>query len=131
LARLGWRFYYGGDVCLASRYPFTVLDVRDPDNAWRSDDRQANRYEIETPIGHVQLLNLHLGRIRGGLVTLLVEGWRGLLPFTVNREAAALASRAARRPSRHRELDGVVVVYFLLERQVLLGPLRHNNRERK
>ena len=26
LERLGWRFYYGGDMCLASRYPFVVLD---------------------------------------------------------------------------------------------------------
>jgi vancomycin resistance protein VanJ len=39
LARLGWRFYYGGNMCLASRYPFTVLDVRDPDNAWRTNDQ--------------------------------------------------------------------------------------------
>jgi vancomycin resistance protein VanJ len=108
MARLGWRFYYGGDLCLASRYPFTVLDVRDPDTAWQSGDQQANRYEIETPIGHFQLLNVHLGTIRGGLETLLVEGWRGLPQFAVNREAAALASRAARERAR-RGSEPIVV----------------------
>ena len=36
MARLGWRFYYGGDLCLVSRYPFAVLDDADPEHAWRS-----------------------------------------------------------------------------------------------
>jgi hypothetical protein len=34
MARLGWHFFYGGDLCLVSRYPSVVLDVRNPDSAW-------------------------------------------------------------------------------------------------
>ena len=33
MAHLDWHFYYGGNLCLVSRYPFTLPDVRDPDNA--------------------------------------------------------------------------------------------------
>jgi vancomycin resistance protein VanJ len=108
LARLGWRFYYGGDLCLASRYPFTVLDVADPYMAYQSGDQQANRFEIEAPMGHFQLLTVHLGTIRGGLEALLIDRWRGLPQFAINRDSAALESRAARERTR-RGTEPIVV----------------------
>jgi vancomycin resistance protein VanJ len=108
LARLGWRFYYGGDMCLASRYPFTVLDVADPYMAYQSGDQQANRFEIEAPMGHFQLLTVHLGTIRGGLEALLIDRWRGLPQFAINRDSAALESRAARERTR-RGTEPIVV----------------------
>jgi vancomycin resistance protein VanJ len=100
MARLDWRFYYGGDLCLVSRYPFAVLDVRDPDNAWRSGGHDPDRFEIETPLGRLQLLNVHLGTIRGGLEALGAQQWRALPQFAYNREESALESRAARERTR-------------------------------
>jgi vancomycin resistance protein VanJ len=108
MARLGWRFYYGGDMCLVSRYPFSVLDVRDPEQAWRSGGHEPNRFEIATPTGHIQLLNVHLETIRSGLEALRVEGWSGLVHFADSREGVALESRAARERTR-RSAEPLVV----------------------
>ena len=100
MARLGWRFYYGGDLCLVSRYPFDVLDVRDPDNAWRSSGREPFRFEIETPMGRFQLLNVHLQTIRSGLDALRAGSWQALPQLAGNREESAFESRAARERTR-------------------------------
>jgi vancomycin resistance protein VanJ len=96
MARLGWRFYYGGDLCLVSRYPFVVLDERDPDEKWRRGGHEPDRFEIEAPMGRFQLLNVHLGTIRGGLEALNDRGWRALPELAFNREESSIESRAAR-----------------------------------
>jgi hypothetical protein len=101
MARLGWRFFYGGDLCLVSRYPFTVLDTRAPDNEWRNGGHGPNRFAIDTPTGRIQLLNVHLETIRSGLEALSADGWRGLVNFSRNRESAALESWTARERTRH------------------------------
>src|SRR5262245_24820101 len=67
MERFDWHFFYGGDLCLVSRFPFTVLDVRDPASAWESNGREPYRFAIETPLGRLQLLNVHLETIREGL----------------------------------------------------------------
>jgi len=94
-AQLGWHFYYGGDVCLVSRYPFRVLDVTDPANAWRSGAR-VFRFEIEMPSGRFQLLNVHLATIRGGIDALISEGRHGFSRLASNREQSTAESRDAR-----------------------------------
>jgi vancomycin resistance protein VanJ len=114
MARLGWRFYYGGDLCLVSRYPFTVLDVRDPDNAWRSAGHDPNRFQIDSPIGRFELLNVHLGTIRGGLEALGGGGPRALRRFVYNRDEAAAESRRARDRTRGGILPVVVAGDFNL-----------------
>jgi endonuclease/exonuclease/phosphatase family metal-dependent hydrolase len=100
MARLDWRFYYGGGLCLVSRYPFAVLDVRDPNNTRRSGGHDSDRFEIETPLGRLQLLNVHLRTIRGGLEALGAQQWRALPQFAHNREESALESRVARERTR-------------------------------
>jgi vancomycin resistance protein VanJ len=92
----GWHFYYGGDLCLVSRFPFTVLDSPDADNEWRTGGRVPQRFEIDSPEGRFQLLNVHLTTIRGGLEGLQEKRWGGLSGFAGNREEAALQSRRAR-----------------------------------
>jgi endonuclease/exonuclease/phosphatase (EEP) superfamily protein YafD len=95
-ARFGWHFFYGGDLCIASRFPFTVLDARDPANLWRRHDRTPLRIEVTAPFGHFQLLNVHLETIRGGLRALGRDRWRGVRRFEANRAVAWNDSRAAR-----------------------------------
>jgi endonuclease/exonuclease/phosphatase (EEP) superfamily protein YafD len=97
MARLGWRFYYSGDLCLVSRYPFVVLDEREPEEKWRRGGHEPDRFEIDAPIGRFQLLNVHLGTIRGGLEALRDGSWHALPLFDGNREEASRESRAARR----------------------------------
>jgi vancomycin resistance protein VanJ len=97
MARPGWHFYYGGDLCLVSRFPFAVLDVPDPDNAWRRVGHEPMRFEIEAPTARFQLLNVHTATIRGGLEALGALGGRGLPQFVSNRDESMRESRAARQ----------------------------------
>lgn len=108
LAHLGWQFFYGGNLCLVSRYPFSVLDVADPDNAWRRHSPEPMRFTIEGPSGRFQLLNVHLETIRGGLGALRAEGWQGLPQFAVNRDESRLESQAARERSK-RSTEPLIV----------------------
>jgi vancomycin resistance protein VanJ len=110
----GWHFFYGGDLCLVSRYPFTVLDASDPGNEWRSGGRVPQRFEIEAPDGRFQLLNVHLTTIRGGLEGLQDEHWAGLSRFAGNREQASVQSRLARGRARDAKEPLLVVGDFNL-----------------
>ena len=97
IARYGWHFYYGGDLCLVSRFPFAVMDVANPENVWRKADGEPMRFEIDGPMGRFQLLNVHLPTIREGLEALGMRGWRGLHHFVSNRDESMQKSRAARQ----------------------------------
>ncbi len=99
-ARLGWRFYYGGDLCLASHFPFTLLDVADPDNAWRDPSRRPMRYRVTAPIGEFQIVNVHFETIRTGLEALAFRRGLGLPVLMRNREEATRDSVAAREIAR-------------------------------
>jgi vancomycin resistance protein VanJ len=114
MAAFGWRFYYGGDLCLVSRYPFTVLDEPDPDNVWRRGGHEPNRFEIDSPIGRFQLLNVHLGTIRSGLEALGAEGPRALPQLLSNRDEVAIESHRARERTRGGILPVVVAGDFNL-----------------
>ena len=91
--RLGWEFFYGGDLCLVSRFPFTVLDVADPDSFWAHSGRQPIKFRIESPVGPFELLNLHLPTIRDGLEWLAPQTRSS---FETNRADAWQQSAAAR-----------------------------------
>jgi len=65
--RFGWKFFYGGDLCLVSRFPFTVEDVADPGSVWEHSGRQPIKFRVDSPGGSFQLLNVHLPTIRAGL----------------------------------------------------------------
>jgi endonuclease/exonuclease/phosphatase family metal-dependent hydrolase len=109
--RFDWEFFYGGDLCLVSRFPFTVLDVADPDSFWEHSGRQPVRFRIESPAGSFQLLNLHLPTIR--------EGLEGLAPhtgsaFDVNRADAWRQSASARDRVRKSAAPFIVAGDFNL-----------------
>lgn len=107
-ARLGWEFYYGGDLCMVSRFPFELLDEADPDNVWRRGGREPLRFAIQTPSVTIQLLNVHFETIRSGLDGFghgFSSGWRH---FAENRLVAALDSRRA--SARARRVVGPLLV---------------------
>jgi len=79
-----------------------------------SGGREPQRFQIETPAGPVQLLNVHLSTIREGLEGLRDEGWRGLPRFAANRDEAARQSRMARERTRHDRVPLVVLGDFNL-----------------
>jgi len=105
--RPGWQFYYGGDLCLLSRYPFTVLDILDPDNEWRRGGRTPIRFEIRGPVPF-QVVNVHFQTVRGGLTALWGGRGEGLGGFEDNRREASQESSSTR--ARVRALDGPFLV---------------------
>lgn len=107
--RLGWQFFYGGDLCLVSRFPFTVLDVADPNSFWERSGRQPIRFRIESPMGALHLLNLHLPTIREGL-----EGAQPRALFDSNRVDAWQQSASARDRVRGSTVPLIVAGDFNL-----------------
>jgi len=93
--RLGWQFFYGGDLCVISRYPFAVLDVADPGQLWRGG-RVPLRLDVDSPAGRFQLLIVHFETVRGGLNALRDFGPNGIESFDRNRLDARTESAAAR-----------------------------------
>ena len=91
----GWHFYYGGDLCLVSRFQFSVLDLTDPANQWRRGGRTPIRFEIFAPTPF-QLLNVHFETVRGGLDALRRGEWSGIAEFERNRREAIRDSSQAR-----------------------------------
>jgi endonuclease/exonuclease/phosphatase (EEP) superfamily protein YafD len=93
-ARLGWHFYYAGDLCLVSRFTFAVLAGADQSKPWRVGGRNPMLFAIHAPGREFQLLIVHFQTIRGGL-----EGqgrWGGGTDLRVNRDDSARESAAAR-----------------------------------
>jgi endonuclease/exonuclease/phosphatase family metal-dependent hydrolase len=105
-AQFGWEFFYGGNLCLVSRFPFKVLDVPDPDTFWERSGRQPLRFLINSPAGSFQLLNVHLPTIRDGLEW--PSGLRMSSKFHANRNDAAKHSMSAR--ARVRDLTDPLLV---------------------
>jgi len=95
--RLGWYFYYGGDLCLVSKYPFLVLDPVEPGVGEGDTDPAPVRVEVLSPIGRFQFVNVHLHTVRGGLEALVRSGWAGLDGFARNRFEARRDSALARQ----------------------------------
>jgi endonuclease/exonuclease/phosphatase (EEP) superfamily protein YafD len=113
-AQYGWRFFYGGDLCVVSRYPFVVVGVSDPEHLWQSDRRQPLRIRVDTPAGPLQILNVHLATVREALDALGREGLFAIPQFTSSREAADEESRAARSLIRHPAEPTIVAGDFNL-----------------
>jgi endonuclease/exonuclease/phosphatase (EEP) superfamily protein YafD len=93
-ARLGWHFYYAGDLCLVSRFTFTVLAGADQSKPWRAGGRNPMLFAIHAPGREFQLLIVHFQTIRGGLDG--PDRWGGARNLRVNRDDSARESGAAR-----------------------------------
>jgi vancomycin resistance protein VanJ len=94
--RFGWNLYYGGDLCLVSKYQFSVLEPVEASADERVLDPEPVRVEVSTSVGRFQLLNVHLETVRGGLEALRQDGWAGLPSFARNRVEASRESALAR-----------------------------------
>jgi endonuclease/exonuclease/phosphatase (EEP) superfamily protein YafD len=107
-ARLGWHFFYGGDLCVASRFPFTVLDDADPGSKWRRGDRVPLRLAMDGPALSFQLLNVHFETIRNGLEPLGLDVRERLSRLDANRRISMQDSRSA--GDRLKDTVGPVLV---------------------
>jgi endonuclease/exonuclease/phosphatase family metal-dependent hydrolase len=100
-ASFGWKFFYGGDMCLASRFPFSPPALADPDNAEQRYSLEPLRFVIDAPAGRFQLLNVHLTTIRSGLQQFVRHPAGVLGALAINRQDADHESREARRLTGH------------------------------
>jgi endonuclease/exonuclease/phosphatase (EEP) superfamily protein YafD len=67
----GWFTHYAHQMCLLSKHPIVSAEERDRTDVWaRGGSGAIVLYTIETPIGRVQLLNLHLETPRDSLIAL-------------------------------------------------------------
>jgi|SoiMethySBSTD1v2_1073268.scaffolds.fasta_scaffold00140_45 vancomycin resistance protein VanJ len=112
--RFGWEFYYGGDLCLVSRFRFEVLDESDPARVWQRPGRRPLRFAVDGPRGSFQVLNVHFETIRSGLEAFRIYGWRALVYFRLNRQEAARDSKSARARTTHDPRPLLVVGDFNL-----------------
>ena len=78
LRQKGWYVHTWLTQCLLSRYPVRAVDARDPHDLWKLHGSGAIiRYEIETPAGVIDLVNVHLATVRRGLLLLGYESLLG------------------------------------------------------
>jgi len=109
ITKRGWHFHKKYNQCAVSRYPILKAEARDPADMWALGGSGAvTRYEIDTPLGRIRLLNVHLETIRDGLDAVLALKWRGLPALAENRAQSALESRVGRTWSE--EGDGALIV---------------------
>lgn len=109
----GWHVHVWNSQCLVSRYPLRKADPRDPTDIWRRGGSGAIiRYQIDTPAGPIDLLNLHLETVREGLSALLDHGAAGISELRQNIRERALESRLARTWAERAEAPLLVVGDF-------------------
>ncbi len=71
LAIEGWHAHAEDQICLLSRFPIRRVDARDRKDVWdRGGSGAIVRYEIETPRGIVDVVDVHLETVREGLSAL-------------------------------------------------------------
>ena len=86
-----------GEQGLYSRFPIVATDARDrADLLARHGSGSIVRYEIATPRGPVQVVNVHLATVRDGLASVMHRLWRGLPELDANTRERALESEIAR-----------------------------------
>jgi len=67
----GWFTHYTAQMCLLSKHPIVAAEERDRTDVWaRGGSGAIVLYTLDTPVGRVQLLNLHLETPRDGLIAL-------------------------------------------------------------
>ena len=111
--RYGWHFFYGGDLCLVSRFPFSVLDVPDAEEVWRRNER-VHRFEVHGPGGRFEIVNVHLSTVRDGLDALRLHVLGGLPLLEANRRESARQSRDARERTNRTGAPFIVAGDFNL-----------------
>jgi vancomycin resistance protein VanJ len=109
----GWNVHVFHSQCLVSRYPLRKADPRDPTDVWRRGGSGAIiRYQIETPAGPIDLLNLHLETVREGLSALFDHGAAGIIELRQNIRQRAYESRLARAWAERAEAPLIIAGDF-------------------
>ena len=71
----GWYRHVGGGVSVLSRFPILGVAARDSSDVWRMAGSGAIvRYTLDTPLGRLDLTNVHLETPREGLEAILRFG---------------------------------------------------------
>jgi vancomycin resistance protein VanJ len=86
-----------GELCLYSAFPIRAREVRDrADMLAKNGSGAMIRYELETPVGVINVVNVHLATVREGLAQVMRgRFWRGAPALLANTEQRALESRIA------------------------------------
>jgi endonuclease/exonuclease/phosphatase (EEP) superfamily protein YafD len=87
----GWQLRADGEFLIASRFPIVKSDPPDPDDAFA-------HYQLATPLGTIDLFNMHPDSPRGAFEALRGEGLRHVSLSDLSRaELGQLESDTARR----------------------------------
>ena len=96
LVERGWRVEVQQGSCMVSRYPIRRVEARAQDAIWKMYGSGVMvRYEVETPRGVVNVVNLHLATVRQGLNAILYRRWGGVSELEDNIEQRELESLLA------------------------------------
>lgn len=98
LEQRGWYVDTQWGSCVVSRFPITKVDRRDPTDVWSMNGSGVIvRYEIAVPGIALNVVNMHLATVRGGLRAVLRRAfWRGVPELEANTRQRELESRLGR-----------------------------------
>lgn len=92
----GWQGHGVGGMVLLSRLPILDAAVRRREEAWeREAELEVVRYTLDTPLGRVDLTNVHLETPREGLKALR-SAWAGVPALEARTARRELGARRAR-----------------------------------
>ncbi len=93
-----WHRHRAHETCLLTRFPIVEVAARDPTDMWKlGGSGDIVRYTLDTPIGLVELTNVHLETPREGLEAVLGSRLRGVPVLLAKYGQREIEARAARR----------------------------------
>jgi vancomycin resistance protein VanJ len=113
LEHQGWHVWQGRGHCIISRYPIRVVETVADDNNWRDMMVQC---EVDSPLGTVRLLSLHLPTPRHEIDTILAQRLRAGPVASVLLAQRREASKRARESIQSAEAPLIIVGDFNLVR---------------
>ncbi len=93
-----WHRHQARGMCLLSRFPILEVAERDPGDMWvMSGSGAIVRYALDTPVGRVDVTNVHLETPREGIEAILGSKLAGVPVLEEKNEQRAIEARLARR----------------------------------
>jgi endonuclease/exonuclease/phosphatase (EEP) superfamily protein YafD len=93
-----WHRHRIRETCLLSRFPIVEVAARDPKDMWKlGGSGEMVRYRLDTPIGLVDLTNVHLETPREGLEAILGSRLHGVPVLQAKYAQREIEARLARR----------------------------------
>jgi vancomycin resistance protein VanJ len=92
-----WHRHRSHGACLLSRFPIRDVAVRDPSDMWQlAGSGEVVRYALDTPIGLLELTNVHLETPREGLEAILDSRLAGVETLQSKYAQREIEARVAR-----------------------------------